>query len=602
MSYLPFASLAYFLNAVSVTTDKFLLKKFIPDPLTYVFYINLYSLLVLLLAPLTHLPSLTVFLLASLSTALWSLGAFFMFKALKVGLVSRVIPVIGTLTPIILLVHASFFATISLNQTWAAGFLISGLFFLTLVDLKGTFQIKELFLEILASLAFGASYLLLREAYLKADFLTVLVTSRYLLLPCILAVFLVPVSRKKITKPGGLNINFKSKLGVLFTLGQISGGASQMLLTFSISLTTPALVNSLAGIQYIFLLIFSLPLSKKFPKVFEEKSGRLSFLSKAAGVMAVFAGLYILSFPAKAPAITFGVTYSPLYAVELGLNPHSTFAGMLDDLQIKQVRLPVYWSEVEKFPRQFNFASLDYYLNEAQKRNVKVILVVGLKQPRWPECFAPQWVSQSASGQKQARVLDLVQREVNYFKNFKSIAAWQVENEPFFYYGACDKVTPQTRDLLKKEVEIIKNADKRPVLVTDSGELSTWIEAVSLSDIFGHTLYREVWNPVLGSRQYPLPPIFYTLKGQLAKLLVSNNPKIIVSELQAEPWLPKGKHTSHVNPNTGAEIFPVGKLSQNVEYAKETGASDILLWGVEWWYYMAKAGHPEYLEYAKTLF
>src|SRR3989338_2497021 len=97
MTHLPFTLLAYFFNSLSVVANKFLLNKAIPDPLIYIFYISLLSLLSLLALPFTLYPSPFVLILASISTLLWTLGAYLMFKALKLGQVSRVIPLIGTL-------------------------------------------------------------------------------------------------------------------------------------------------------------------------------------------------------------------------------------------------------------------------------------------------------------------------------------------------------------------------------------------------------------------------------------------------------------------------------------------------------------------------
>ena len=86
-----------------------------------------------------------------------------------------------------------------------------------------------------------------------------------------------------------------SKTGILFLFGQGLGGAQQLLLTFSISLASLALVNSLAGIQYVFLFIFTLFLSKKFPQIFGEKYSLIMLLSKITGIGLIGAGLYLLS-------------------------------------------------------------------------------------------------------------------------------------------------------------------------------------------------------------------------------------------------------------------------------------------------------------------
>ncbi len=223
MNHLPFTLTAYLFNAFSVLANKFLLNKTIPDPLIYVFYISLVSFLTVLGLPFTKIPTFEVFNLASLSTVLWTLGAYFMFKALKIGQVSRVIPIIGTAIPLILLGFASGTNAISENQIWAVLILIGGMIFLTMTDLsadrqdwRGHLEKKEILFEILSAAGFAVSYIVLRQAYLKLDFFSVLVWSRLILLPFALIVLTIPTLRRKIITSKGPRINFLSKEGLVF--------------------------------------------------------------------------------------------------------------------------------------------------------------------------------------------------------------------------------------------------------------------------------------------------------------------------------------------------------------------------------------------------
>jgi len=607
MSHLPFTLLAYFFNSISVTTNKILLNKTIPDPFVYVFYISVFSLVTIFALPFTQLPPTQVLILASFSTILWSMGIYFMFKALKIGLTSRVIPTIGTLIPLILLIYASKTSSVNLSQTWAICFLILGLIFITILDWKGklinkfesspfkrSFQAslikKELIFEIISSILFAISYILLRQAFLRSDFISVLVYSKLILIPLILFVFLTPFRKSLFAGKGQI----LGKAGAIFILGQASGGASELLLQFSISLATPALVNSLAGTQYIFLIIFGFFLKEKYTK--------LSLMFKLLGIAFIGLGLYILAFTQTVSKPKIGLTYSPKYAISLGLDPKSTFTKILSDLNVKTIRLPVYWDEVEKFPGQLNFSSVDHYLNEASDKNVSVVLSLGYKQPRWPECFDPPWVKGLIRSERDLRILKLIQAEIEHFKNYKNIVAWQVENEPFLTFGSCDPPNQATAQRLKKEVDIVRIADSRPILITDSGELGFWLQAVKTSDIFGTTIYKQVWTPILGMFSYPLPPVFYTLKNSLVRFITHKESQTIISELQMEPWIRDEELPSASDLNTQIKDFPASKISENLEYAKETNFNEIYLWGVEWWYFMDKAGHPEYLEKTKNIF
>lgn len=589
MSHLPFTLLAYFLNSISVTTNKILLNKAIPDPFVYIFYVSIFSLILIPALPFTHTPKTDVFALASISTLFWTSGAYFMFKALKIGVVSRVIPVIGTLIPLILFIDASRTSSISINQTWAVSFLVLGLIFITFLDWIGKFNKKEIAFEVTSSIFFALSYILLHQAYAGTDFFSVLVYSRVILIPLVLFVILTPLRKKVLVSQN--QADFK-KSGIIFLLGQVAGGSSELLLLFSISLANPALVNSLQGTQYVFLLIFGIFLKEKYTK------GALIF--KLIGICFIGLGLYVLAFSQTPKTPGLGITFSPKYAMQLNLNPQTTFIKLLDELKIKSVRLPVYWDEVEIFPQKFNFSRMDFYIEEAQKKGAKVILVLGYKQPRWPECFAPDWVDKLMDLEKEEKILGLIKAEIEHFRKFENISAWQIENEPYFPYGQC---RPEISRILAEEIKIVRSLDSRPVIVTDTGELGFWIPSIQAGDVFGTTLYREAWGPLFGRQTYPLPPIFYRLKWHLTETLAGKSGGMaVISELQAEPWIPSKTPTIDYPVEEQSKLMPVSKIKENIEYAKETGFDTIYLWGVEWWYFMDKSGHPEYLEFAKTLF
>jgi hypothetical protein len=109
-------------------------------------------------------------------------------------------------------------------------------------------------------------------------------------------IILLPKSRQIVfgskQKP---SFGFFSKTGVLFLVGQTAGGVSELLLTFSVSLANPALVNSLQGSQYVFLFIASLFLARKFPQIFAEQHERGALISKLFGIILVAIGLYIMA-------------------------------------------------------------------------------------------------------------------------------------------------------------------------------------------------------------------------------------------------------------------------------------------------------------------
>jgi len=210
-------------------------------------------------------------------------------------------------------------------------------------------------------------------------------------------------------------------------------------------------------------------------------------------LVAALAALSACAFVAAPDArrdVEFGVTYSPRYAASLGLDPEALYAEMLDELGVRHVRLPAYWDELEPEPGVFDFAGVDPYLEAARARGVGVVLVVGYKQPRWPECYPPPWAADLPTEQLREHILALVGAVVTHARAYPNVTMWQVENEPFRTFGECRGFDVLTPELVAEEMRIIKALDPRPVLMTDTGELSTWVTAMRLSDeYFGSTLY-----------------------------------------------------------------------------------------------------------------
>lgn len=606
MSFLPISILAYLLNSVSVTIDKYLLVKQAPNPFFYIFYISLFSLLVLVGIPFVSVPGLKTFLYASASTALWTAGAYFMFRALKVGNPARVIPVIGTLIPVVLAGIGYISGTLTLNQLWAIGILVVGLAFLVLPYLRGKVHSQEILSVLISALFFANSYVLLSWAYQTGDFASVFVYSRLILIPFLLIFYFIPILKKKFLDQGHSQspIKFFSRGGILFLIGQFTGGASQLLLTFSISLADPALVNALQGVQYIFLFIFGLILARKLPAMFGEKLSFWLWSAKLLGIILITLGLFILAMTEKPqPTSKTGVTYSPRYAAELGLDPEESYLKMLSKLPVKYIRLPLYWNEFEPVEDQFQTDNLTFYLDAAENKQAKVIIAVGYKAPRWPECYPPEWAKSLSRDQLQEKILLMLHKAVVLYQDHPAVEAWQIENEPFLAFGDCPAQNPLTFDFVKKEIDLVRSLDNKPILVTDSGEISSWRQTLQLSDYFGTTMYRQVWNPYFGWFDYPLPSFFYNAKSWIMQKFVGvSGVKTIVSELQAEPWVPSQQSLTEWNIDEQFKTFPPEKIKNHLDFARSTGFPEVYLWGVEWWLWMDKNGYPEYMNVAGELF
>ena len=309
-----------------------------------------------------------------------------------------------------------------------------------------------------------------------------------------------------------------------------------------------------------------------------------------------FAKNYPWRIELKAQPDIFGVTYSKKMATDLTLDWKETYLAILDDLQVKQIRIPVYWDEIEKTKGQFNFSDYDYMFQEGAKRQVKFVASIGYRLPRWPECQAPDWVNQLAINDREAQTLNMLTMVVNHYKNDPEIIYWQVENEPLLSsFGDCP---PVDINFLRQEVALVKKLDTRPVIISGSGELSTWRREGQIGDIFGTTMYRVIWSNILGYVRYPFPAWAYRLKAYVAGI---KSDRRWIIELQAEPWAPNS-HLKDLPLTEANNSFNIDQFRANVQYALNVNFKKVYFWGVEWWYFEYKNGHPEYWELARTLF
>ena len=292
-----------------------------------------------------------------------------------------------------------------------------------------------------------------------------------------------------------------------------------------------------------------------------------------------------------------GVTYSSKFATELGLDKQELYLAILDDLEADHIRVPIYWDDLEKSPGQFDFAFYDAIFDQGAQRGVKFIANIGFRLPRWPECHVPNWIDLENKKQLEDRTIFLLKQVVTRYKNRPEIVAWQVENEPLFnWFGECPK---GDRQFLEKEVALVRELDdSRPIIISASGELSSWRQETKIGDIFATTMYRVVWNPVFRYVYYPIPDWFYSFKLYLNGL---RKDQAIVSELQTEPWVPNGT-LADLDFQDYQKSLNFEQFKANLQFAINTDLKQTYLWGVEWWYLQKQKGDDQYWNLVKFLF
>lgn len=327
------------------------------------------------------------------------------------------------------------------------------------------------------------------------------------------------------------------------------------------------------------------------------------FLKFIFGLCLVFVvGICVFLFvgwPQKTPTVEYGMTFSRPYSQELALDPDMVLRVALEDVGIKRFRVPAYWKLLEPSPGVWDFAELDADIAAIGARGGKVILAVGEKLPRWPECWGPEWWKALPRVEQRQRTLQYLEKVVTRYRNNPTIAAWQVENEPHFKYGDCG---PPEYSFILHETEFVRGLDgTRPIYTTDSGELSTWLTLGIFVDRLGISVYRVVRNPLLGDHNWSywfVPPYLYARKALLARPFGLKG--VYVSEFQMEPW----SNTSIPNTPIDDQLtsMNIPQMRANFVFAERMGLEAVDFWGIEWWIWMANHGYPEFLEEATKFY
>ena len=310
------------------------------------------------------------------------------------------------------------------------------------------------------------------------------------------------------------------------------------------------------------------------------------------GLVVLGIGNYANSIPVDMDRdITWAVTFSSEYSKRLGLDWKKNYEAILNELKPEKIRVVAYWDDIEKERGKFDFSELDWEIKKAGEAGSEVLLVIGMKVPRWPECHIPEWASGFGINEREDALREYMKVLVGRYKDNPNLFMWQIENEPFLIFGLC----PERKEgYVMDEINLVKSIDSsRPILMTDGGEFGKWYKAVQLGDVFGTTMYRKVHSLSLDEKygigvfEYPLKPSFFKLKEKIVRLVTGEKDKpFIVIELQAEAWGPV--EIPLLSYEEQMEIFPPEYFTETMEYAKATGFDEYYLWGVEWWYWLGE--------------
>lgn len=296
-----------------------------------------------------------------------------------------------------------------------------------------------------------------------------------------------------------------------------------------------------------------------------------------------------------------GVSFIPDYAQSLGLDPQTTMDA-LTSIGVKQFRLVSYWSDIEQTKGTYDFSQLDWQFKKAEAAHAKVMLGLGLRQPRWPECHIPDWAAAEPESQWQPQLESFISAVIQRYHNSPALEQYQLENEFFLKgFGTC---TNFDRNRLVSEYKLVKRLDPHhPVVVGRSNNALGFPVGQPQPDEFSISVYKRVWDGNFSHRylEYPQPAWFYAYIAGVQKIF--NHKDMMISELQAEAWPPNGQTITQTSLDEQNKSFSPQRFRDRIQYGKATGMRQIDLWGAEYWYYRLTVLHdPSIWNVAKQAF
>lgn len=306
MNWLAISSLAYFLLALEVVLDKFLLSsKRVSHPAIYTFYAGTLGLFALVFAPFGfHNLSYQAIFFRFLSGVVFIYGMLFLFWAFSKSETSRVVPVVGAIVPIITLALSFIFLNERLSENHIIGIILltlGGLWISYDWDGIGKYKLFSGFqFSVLAGILLAISAVMFKSFYNQDNFIDVYVWTRIGAFLGVLTFFLNPAWRAEI-----LNSLFKFKKpkkehkssGFLFVLVRAIGGTGSILKEKATSFipASVTIVNALVSVEYVFVFVLGVVFSLWLPDIFEEKKDWKSIAQKIISIFIIAFGLALVA-------------------------------------------------------------------------------------------------------------------------------------------------------------------------------------------------------------------------------------------------------------------------------------------------------------------
>lgn len=303
MNWFAFSIIAYFLIALEVILDKFLISsERVSHPAIYAFYSGVMSLCAFLLFPFGfHLISFSNTIFSLMAGMIFVYGILSLFFAMKKSEASQVTMVVGATIPVII-----YFLSIIFLKEHLSGIELGGVLALIFGGIWISIDLNRkssqrffvgFYSSILAGIFLAISYAWFKHFYHQDNFINVYIWTRFGVMLGALSLLLNGYWRKVIFKS---LLNFKKpdsghkSSGVIFILNKALGGAGSILKEYATAIGSVTIVNALISVEYVFVFLLGIFFSFWFPVVFKEKMNVENIFQKISATIIIAIGLVLV--------------------------------------------------------------------------------------------------------------------------------------------------------------------------------------------------------------------------------------------------------------------------------------------------------------------
>lgn len=282
--------IAQFMNAIVVLLDKYVIRQ-VSQPVVYAFAVGILSVIPIVLVPfgVVDAPSAIIVLNALAAGCAFIVSVVLLYRALAISDTSDVAPVMGGAAALSTLVFSLLVLRDTLPESFFLGFtlLVIGTFLVSHYRLS----YRSLTYAVVAGILFGLSSVLIKNMFIVTTFLDAFFWSRMGNVFAALLLLIPGESRHAIMHDV---THQKPQLALLIIGNKALTGTAVFLTLVAINLGNVSLVSALAGLQFVFLLLFAVAAGKRFPQYFPHETHQHALIPKILAVFFILAGFFTL--------------------------------------------------------------------------------------------------------------------------------------------------------------------------------------------------------------------------------------------------------------------------------------------------------------------